>query len=169
MQHTERRGRGRGERRERNSYRDDERSAKPRDSIRLFEFLQPQIGSEPQKEDEYSDDAGDDYAELEDRPTWERDSGYRPGRGGGGARGRGSFQDDNSYNRGRRGSHRGRGSSDDSNRDRRGSYRGRGSHDDSYRDRRESHRGRGSHQEQDWRGVRPSFRGSSDQEQAYGA
>jgi hypothetical protein len=64
MQQTERRGRGR-ERRERNSYRDEERSAKPRDSIRLFEFLQPQIGETPKEEDNaaYSDE--DDYVGIE--------------------------------------------------------------------------------------------------------
>ena len=168
MQQTDRRGRGR-ERRERNSYRDEERSAKPRDSIRLFEFLQPQIVGDPQKEEDVSDDAGDDYAELEDRPTWERDGGYQRRSGRGGVEsfrgGRGSYQEDTSYNRGRRG--RGRGGSDDSYRDRRGAHRGRGSQDDSYRDRRESHRGRGSHQDQDWRGVRSSFQESSNQEQSW--
>lgn len=185
MQQTERRGRGR-ERRERTSYRDDERSAKPPDSIRLFEFLQPQIGDKPKEEDNADYPDQDDYGgvEQEELPTWERDNVYhRPGHGRSGGekpytRGRGTYQDrDDSNTRGRRGSYRGRGGSyhnDSSYQDRRESYRGRGrpSHDDSYRtDNRESHRGRGSHQDRDWRGISAgtTFRGqgSSDQE-SYG-
>ena len=175
MQQTERRGRGR-ERRERNSYRDEERSAKPRDSIRLFEFLQPQISETPKEEDtaDYSDQ--DDYNRIEaeeNRPSWERDGVYRrPGRGGSEveqseySRGRGSFQDRNDSNgRGRRGSRRGQGGShyqDDSYRDRRDSHRGRGNsnQDDSYRDRKASHRGRGnSNYENSYRDRRESHRG----------
>lgn len=180
MQQVERRGRGR-ERRERTSYRDDERSAKAPDSIRLFEFLQPQIGEKPKEEDnaDYPDQDDYDGEEQEDRPSWERDNVYRRpdhGRSGGGqsyTRGRGSFQDrDDSNGRGRRGSHRIRGGSyhdDSSYQDRRGAYRGRGrsNQDDSYRESRESY------QERDWRGVSAGTnsrgRGSShfDQEQSY--
>lgn len=180
MQQVERRGRGR-ERRERTSFRDDERSAKAPDSIRLFEFLQPQIGEKPKEEDnaDYPDQDDYDGEEQENRPSWERDNVYRRpdhGRSGGGqsyTRGRGSFQDRNDSNgRGRRGSHRVRGGSyhdDSSYQDRRGAYRGRGrsNQDDSYRESRESH------QERDWRGVSAGTnsrgRGSShfDQEQSY--
>lgn len=143
MQQTERRGRGR-ERRERNSYRDEEHSAKPRDSIRLFEFLQPQIGESKKEEAEDSDDPEGYGAGLdeESRPSWERDGVYRrPGRGRPAgdnfSRGRGFFHDRGESNqRGRRGS------------------RGGFSHDDSRRDDRHSHRGRGSHQDHDWRGVK---------------
>ncbi|XP_046447616.1 tudor domain-containing protein 3-like isoform X2 [Daphnia pulex] len=176
MQQTERRGRGR-ERRERNSYRDEERSAKPRDSIRLFEFLQPQIGETPKEEDNaaYSDE--EDYVGLdeaeENRPSWERDGVYRrPGYGVSGSgeqsysRGRGSYQDrnDQQNGRGRRGSYRGQGGSyiqDDPYRERRDSHRGRGSsnQDDSYRDRKESHRGRGgSNYDDSYRDRRESHR-----------
>ena len=132
-QQPERRGRGR-ERRERNSFRDEERSTKPRDSIRLFEFLQPQIGETPKEENEtgYDDALEDEYAVEESQPSWQRDEYHRSGRGA------------PKTDRGQRG-YRGRGRSNQSS---------------SYRDTRESHSSR-SYQDQDWRGIKsaPSDRG----------
>lgn len=149
MQQSDRRGRGRGrERRERTSRRDEELASRPRDSIRLFEFLQPQIG-EAKKEENSDFSEGDDVGpDQEDGPSWERDGVYRPpGRGRSmgdhhNFRGHVTYHDrGESHHRGRRGS-RGRG----------GSYQ-----DDSYRDRRDSHRGRDSResrQDHDWRGIK---------------
>lgn len=83
MHQPERRGRGR-ERRERNSYRDEERSAKPRDSIRLFEFLQPQIGESGKEENEadFNDDSENEYAAQEAQPSWQREGHHRRGHRG---------------------------------------------------------------------------------------
>ena len=54
----EKRGRGRG-RRERTP-REDDYSSRPRDSIRLFEFLEPRIGTEEEEADETLSEELDD-------------------------------------------------------------------------------------------------------------
>lgn len=69
----ERRGRGRGRRERDFSSRDAERAARPPDSggVRLFDFLQPQIGAEEAEEEALD-------VEEADQPSWERDGIYRP-------------------------------------------------------------------------------------------
>ena len=107
----ERRGRGRGRRERDFSSRDEERAARPRDAagIRLFDFLQPQIGAEVVEDEEPEEEP------MDEQPSWERDGIYRP-RGAGrqdrggyeprGRRGRGGSYDDDDdrgYRRGRGG------------------------------------------------------------------
>ena len=77
IQQPERRGRGRG-RRERTP-REDMQSSRPRDSIRLFEFLEPRIGAE---EEEVEEEIPEDEAVMEgaNQQSWERDGIYRPRR-----------------------------------------------------------------------------------------
>lgn len=144
IQQPERRGRGRG-RRERTP-REDMQSSRPRDSIRLFEFLEPRIGAE---EEEVEEEIPEDEAVMEgaNQQSWERDGIYRPRRESdredsyqerrGSSRGRrGSYQDRSDYREPRGSSHQ---------RSREGSWR-----DDrppQHRDRRESHRGRGGYRE----------------------
>ena len=83
IQQPERRGRGRG-RRERTP-REDDYSSRPRDSIRLFEFLEPRIATEEEEADDQDireEIDNQNYAtnERSNQPSWERDGIYRPRR-----------------------------------------------------------------------------------------
>ena len=165
----EKRGRGRGRRERDFSSRDEERAlTRPRDTVKLFEFLQPQIGKEEEEEKEDDEEA-----------DWERDGIYRPpaershrgrdedggayrGRGGPRGRRRGFNDDEGSYrggSRGRRGGYRHE--EDEGDRSYRGGSRGRRG---GYRDEDDgrSYRGRGRRSDSGRGGRgRSSFRGSS--------
>lgn len=154
MQPTERGGRGRGRgresREERNARRQEERAAtKPRDSIRLFEFLQPQI-TEQRDDDPNSDESDDGRTDSrhQEGNNWDRRGRghFRGGRGG----------DREEFNQSGHRGPRGR--------------RGGPNHGDSYRDR--APRGRESDLDRDWRGTSGAGyhgRGSSqyESEQSY--
>lgn len=153
IQKPEKRSRGRGRRERDHTSRAEERAlTRPPNSIRLFEFLEPQIGAEAEEE-RHDDEAEAD--EEDEQLSWERDGIYRPPRGRAGrgrSRGRGDSYDERDHDRrGSRGSHY---ESDTSYRGRRGGSRGRGGYHNeedsghhsrgrrgSYRDR--GHSGRG--------------------------
>jgi len=154
LQQKERRGRGRGGGgRNRDRDREDySASSRPRDSIRLFEFLEPQIGVEETEEQA--------AAAQESYGSYGREDSYQERNGAYGGR------EESYYERNE--SHRGRGRSSRGNRgphhDREDSYRPR---DESFGGRGEPHRGRGRSSR--GRGGPPRGRGGSyrDREDSY--
>merc|ERR1712071_454415 len=154
LQQTERRGRGRGGGRNRDR-EDYSASSRPRDSIRLFEFLEPQIGVEeeqPVEENTYEDcyaESVDTYQERSEsygrrEGSHNEQSEFHRGRGVSSRGNRGSYQDREESYSSRGGSSRGRGGSyqdrEESYSSRDGFSRGRGG---SYQEREESYSSRG--------------------------
>jgi len=176
LQQTERRGRGRGGGgRNRDRDREDYSvSSRPRDSIRLFEFLEPQIGVEEAEEHPVAEEAygGEDCYQERNRSYGRREESYHEqnefqrGRGKSSRGNHGSYQNREESYRGRGGSSGRRGGS---HHEREESHRGRGG---SHYEREESHRGRGgSHYEREelYRGRGRSSRGRSGSSRARGA